>query len=77
MAGLVVGAVCAKEHGCGIENNTSGVIVLVLLGAGFVFCFLLWLQFRWNRGPLAWYIRRRLGEHGGAKSPKSEGPFGG
>ena len=49
---------CARETGCG-HSEVGEIIVLVLLAAMFAVAFLCWIQARWDRGPVAWWLRRR------------------
>jgi hypothetical protein len=50
---------CAKGGPCGSGGPIGEIALLAVLALGFVFGVLAWVQQRWNRGPVAWFLRWR------------------
>jgi len=70
------GGDCVKEHGCAIENDVVGIVLLALLGAGFVFAAVIYVGARWKRGPYAWWVRRFRPGVEQPVEPETHDPFG-
>jgi hypothetical protein len=60
-------AICVREGGGSCPGHTvfGEIAFVAILGLVIVAAFFGWVQARWNRGPVAWLIRKRQRKLGG------------